>query len=66
MSHQPESKPASHIEPSEHSTDEVDDFLDMVEDNADDMGAASPAIKPNKELGEDGKPETDTQKNESI
>lgn len=63
MSH----KPASHIEPSEHSTDEVDDFLEMVEDNVDAMpGAGSPAIKPNKELGEDGKPKTDTQKNESI
>lgn len=67
MSHQPESKPASHIEPSEHSTDEVDDFLEMVEDNVEAMpGAGSPAIKPNKALGEDGKPETETQKNESI
>ncbi len=60
-------QPASHIEPSEHSTDEVDDFLDMVEDNIDSTpGAGSPAIKPNKELGDDGKPVTETQDNTSI
>lgn len=29
-------------------------------------GAGSPAIKPNKDLGEDGKPVTDTQDNQSI
>jgi cell division septum initiation protein DivIVA len=60
-------QPAAHIEPSEHSTDEVDAFLDMVEDNVDSLpGAGSPAIKPNKELGEDGKPVTETQDNASI
>ncbi len=60
-------QPASHIEPSEHSTDEVDDFLDMVEDNIERVpGAGSPAIKPNKELGEDGKPKTKTQRNAST
>ena len=60
-------QPSSHIEPSEHSTDEVDDFLDRVEDNIDSTpGAGSPAIKPNKALGEDGKPETQTQDNDSI
>lgn len=55
---------AAHIEPSKHSTDEVDEKLRQVErkiDLAD--GAGSPAIKPNLELGEDGKPLTDTPKN---
>lgn len=60
-------QPASHIEPSEHSTDEVDDFLDMVEDNIERLpGAGSPAIKPNKDLGDDGKPKTETQNNAST
>lgn len=60
-------QPAAHIEPSKHSTDEVDDFLDMVEDNIERVpGAGSPAIKPNKELGEDGKPKTKTQRNAST
>ena len=60
-------QPTSHIEPSKHSTDEVDDFLDMVEDNIDSVpGAGSPAIKPNKDLDEDGKPATETQDNASI
>ena len=41
-------QPSSHIEPCEHSTDEVDDLLDRVEDNIDSTpGAGSPAIKPN-------------------
>ena len=60
-------QPAAHIEPSKHSTDEVDDFLDMVEDNIDSSpGAGSPAIKPNKALGEDGKPITENQDNASV
>ena len=60
-------QPAAHIEPSKHSTDEVDDFLDMVEDNIDSSpGAGSPAIKPNKDLGEDGKPVTENQDNASL
>ena len=60
-------QPAAHIEPSKHSTDEVDDFLDMVEDNIDSSpGAGSPAIKPNKDLGEDGKPATENQDNASL
>ena len=60
-------KPAAHIEPSEHSTDEVDAFLDMVEDNVDDTpGAGSPAIKPNKALGEDGKPDDANQAHDSV
>ncbi len=60
-------QPAAHIEPSKHSTDEVDDFLDMVEDNIDSSpGAGSPAIKPNKDLGEDGKPITENQDNASV
>ena len=57
----------AHVEPSKHSTDEVDDFLDMVEGNVDvTPGAGSPAIKPNIDLGEDGKPITDTPKNPRI
>ncbi len=57
----------AHIEPSEHSTDEVDAFLDMVEGNVDvTRGAGSPAIKPNKDLDEDGKPSTDTPKNPRV
>ena len=63
----PQRQRSSHIEPCEHSTDEVDDFLDRVEGNIDSTpGAGSPAIKPNKALGEDGKPETQTQDNDSI
>jgi hypothetical protein len=54
----------AHIEPSRHSTDEVDEFLDTVEDNVDDApGAGSPAIMPNTGLDEDGKAPTDTPKN---
>ncbi len=57
----------AHIEPSEHSTDEVDTFLDHVEANVQHApGAGSPAIKPNKALGEDGKPETDNQDNAAV
>ena len=54
----------SHIEPSKHSTKEVDEFLRHVEGNVDvNRGAGSPAIKPNKALREDGKPDTDTPEN---
>lgn len=57
----------AHIEPSKHSTDEVDEFLEMVEDNVDDApGAGSPAIKPNTNLDDDGKPTTDTPKDPKI
>ena len=57
----------THIEPSAHSTDEVDDFLEMVEDNLHRTpGASTPAIKPNKDLGDDGKPITETQDNAST
>ncbi len=50
----------AHIEPSRHSTKEVDEKLRQVERNIDSRdGAGSPAIKPNKDLGEDGKPVTD-------
>lgn len=52
---------SAHIEPSKHSTDEVDEFLRHVESGVHtEQGAGSPAIKPNKALGEDGKPETET------
>lgn len=60
-------QPAAHIEPSEHSTDEVDGFLEMVEENIEQMpGAGSPAIKPNKALGEDGKPDDLNQRHDSV
>lgn len=56
--------PATHIEPSKHSTEEVDEFLRHVESHVDvARGAGSPVIKPNKDLGEDGKPANDTPKN---
>lgn len=55
-------QPSAHIQPSKHSTDEVDDFLEMVEDNVDSVpGAGSPAIMPNTDLDEDGNPISDTQ-----
>ena len=55
---------SSHIEPSKHSTDEVDAKLRQVESNVDtSIGAGSPAIKPNLDLREDGKPNTDTPEN---
>lgn len=54
----------SHIEPSIHSTPEVDEFLEERDENIDEAeGAGSPAIKPNKDLGDDGKPVSDTPKN---
>ena len=57
--HQP-----AHIEPSEHSTDEVDEKLRQIEGNVDiTRGAGSPVIKPNKDLRDDGKPATDTPEN---
>jgi 3,4-dihydroxy-2-butanone 4-phosphate synthase len=58
------SQPPGHIEPSRHSTDEVDEFLRHTEGNVDvSKGAGSPAIKPTTELGDDGKPDNDTPKN---
>jgi len=52
------------IEPSRHSTDEVDKFLHEVQGRVDvSRGAGSPAIKPNADLREDGKPDTDTPEN---
>lgn len=50
----------AHIEPSRHSTKEVDEKLRQVERNIDSRdGAGSPAIKPIKDPGDDGKPVTD-------
>ena len=64
---EPATPPAAHIEPSEHSTDEVDGFLEMVENNVEQMpGAGSPAIKPNKALGDDGKPDDQGQAHRSV
>jgi hypothetical protein len=60
-------QPSAHIEPSSHSTEQVDEFLRHVEDHVDpDAGAGSPAIKPKKDLGKGGKPVSDTQDNQSI
>jgi hypothetical protein len=45
-------KKAAHIEPSRHSTDQVDPFLDMVKKGVDEAdGAGSPAIEPNTRPG---------------
>jgi hypothetical protein len=61
------SEKTAHMEPSKHSTDEVDEFLNMVEDNIDDApGAGSPAIMPITNLDDAGKPTTDIQKNAKI
>lgn len=57
------SQPTAHIEHSEHSTPQVDYFLDEVDATAHQGGGGSPAIKPNKDLGEDGKPLVDTPHN---
>ena len=55
--------PISHIEPSKHSTDEVDEFLRHTEKNVDDAeGAGSPAIKPDKAVIDDAKPIEDHSK----
>jgi hypothetical protein len=53
----------SHIAPSKHSTKEVDEKLEEVENKIEDApGAGSPAIKPS-ELAGDGKAVTDTPRN---
>jgi hypothetical protein len=57
----------AHIEPSEHSTKEVDEKLRQVErEVARRDGAGSPAIKPNKELDDDGKPLSDEPRNPRL
>ena len=57
----------AHVEPSKHSTHEVDEFLNLVETNvADAPGAGSPAITLNTNLDDDGKPATDIPKNPKI
>jgi hypothetical protein len=56
----------SHIEPSEHSTKEVDEKLREVEREVARRGAGSPAIKPNKDLDDDGTPLTDGPHNSRI
>lgn len=55
----------AHIEPSKHSTKEVDEFLRQVEANVDgSLGSGSPAIiKPTNDLGEDGEPDNEPPKN---
>lgn len=55
----------AHIEPSKHSTKEVDEFLRQVEANVDgSAGSGSPTIiKPNKDLDNDGQPDNETPKN---
>jgi hypothetical protein len=61
------SEKTAHIKPSKHSTDEVDEFLNMVEGNVDDApDAGSPAIMPTTDLDDDGKPISDTPKNPKI
>ena len=54
-------------QPSKHSTKQVDEFLKKVQANVDDIpGAGSPAIMPDTNLDDDGKPTTDTPKNPKI
>ena len=54
----------THIRPSRHSTDEVDEKLRQVERNVDAAdGASSPAIPPIERLDDDGKPVSDTPRN---
>jgi hypothetical protein len=48
--------PREHIEPSTHSTDEVDEILKRRDETADQMGAEPPSIKPNTDLDEEGNP----------
>ena len=56
-------RPDSHIEPSKHSTEEVDEHLRQVEKNIDDAeGAGSPAIKPDKAVVSNAKPIEDHSK----
>jgi hypothetical protein len=54
----------AHIEPSRHSTKEVDELLRQVEGRVDvSRGTDSPVIKPNTDLREDSKPNTDAPNN---
>jgi len=56
-------RPTSHIEPSKHSTDEVDEHLRQVDKRVDDAeGAGSPAIKPDKSVVNKAKPIEDRSK----
>jgi hypothetical protein len=55
--------PAAHIEPSKHTTDEVDELLRHIEKNVDNAeGAGSPAIKPDKAVVNSAKPTEDRSK----
>ena len=57
----------AHIEPSRHSTKEVDEKLRQVERNIDSRdGAGSPAIKPKKDLNGDSQPVIDRPSKHSI
>jgi len=56
-------RPTAHIEPSRHSTKEVDEHLRTIEKNVDEAeGAGSPAIKPDKEVVDKSKPIEDNSK----
>lgn len=56
-------RPTSHIKPSKHSTEEVDEHLRHVEKRVDDAeGAGSPAIKPDKSVVDNAKPIEDHSK----
>lgn len=57
----------SHIEPSKHSTPEVDEKLRQVEQRIENTdGAGSPAIKPVEDVAADGKPLSDTPRNPKL
>jgi hypothetical protein len=66
MANQPKPN-TSHIEPSKHSTEQVDAFLEHTEQHVDERGGdGSPAVKPNKDLKPDGKPSNDTPENPRL
>lgn len=57
----------SHIEPSEHSTKQVDEFLERRDKTTEELGSdGSPAIKPTQELDPDGKASGEQPKNPRI
>jgi hypothetical protein len=57
---------AGRIEPSAHSTVQVDDYLEDVDDRTHAQAGGSPAIKPNTDLAADGKPDVAVPRNPNL